>query len=80
VVKQWGAARLIKLVERQATGITYRICYETEKPYGRVQKFDEAGRRVVCISPPKPAPWFGGFSASLYSLMGVGLIEILEQS
>ena len=68
-----------KLIQRHTFGIVYHICYETENLAGALQKFDDAGLRVVCVSPPKSAPLFGGSPVSFYNLVGIGLIEILEQ-
>jgi catechol 2,3-dioxygenase-like lactoylglutathione lyase family enzyme len=67
-----------KLTERHAAGIIYHLCYETDNLTDALAQFDEAKLRIVCISPPTPAPLFGGRPVSFYNVVGIGLIEILE--
>ena len=68
-----------KLTERHAAGIIYHVCYETDNLTAALAQLDEARLRVVCISPPTPAPLFDGRPVSFYNVVGIGLIEILEQ-
>jgi catechol 2,3-dioxygenase-like lactoylglutathione lyase family enzyme len=67
-----------KLTERHAAGIIYHLCYETDNLTAALAQLDEAQLRVVCISPPTPAPLFGGRPVSFYNVVGIGLIEILQ--
>jgi len=67
-----------KLVQRNSAGIIYHVCYETENLDAILATFSEANLRVVCISPPTPAPLFGGRPVSFYNVVGIGLIEILQ--
>jgi catechol 2,3-dioxygenase-like lactoylglutathione lyase family enzyme len=67
-----------KLAQRHASGIIYHLCYETGDLDAALAQFDEAKLRVVCISPPTPAPLFGGRPVSFYNVVGIGLIEILQ--
>ena len=68
-----------KLIERHAAGIIYHVCYETDNLTAALAQFAEAKLRVVCISPPTPAPLFGGRPVSFYNVVGIGLIEILQR-
>jgi hypothetical protein len=67
-----------KLAQRHASGIVYHLCYETNNLDLAIAQFNEAKLRTVCISPPTPAPLFGGRPVSFYNIVGIGLIEILE--
>jgi hypothetical protein len=66
------------LTQRHPAGIIYHVCYETDDLAAALTALEKAGVRSVCISPPKPAPLFGGRPVSFYNLIGIGLIEILE--
>jgi len=68
-----------KLIERHAAGIIYHVCYEPDNLTAALAQFAEAKLRVVCISPPTPAPLFGGRPVSFYNVVGIGLIEILQR-
>jgi len=67
-----------KLAQRHASGIIYHVCYETDDLDAALLQFGEVKLRVVCISPPTPAPLFGGRPVSFYNVVGIGLIEILQ--
>jgi len=67
-----------KLTERHAAGIIYHLCYETDDLAAALAGLKAAGLRAVCISPPTPAPLFGGRPVSFYNVVGIGLVEILE--
>ncbi len=58
--------------------LVYHTCYETNDLQGSLQAMQLDGLRVVPVSPPKPAILFGGRNVSFYTVMGFGLIEILE--
>jgi len=66
------------LTQRHASGIVYHVCYVTDNLTAALAGLEAAGLRAVCISPPKPAPLFGGRNVSFYNVLGIGLIEILE--
>jgi catechol 2,3-dioxygenase-like lactoylglutathione lyase family enzyme len=68
-----------KLVQRHASGITYHLCYETDNLAAALAGLTVAGLRPICISPATPAPLFSGRPVSFYNVVGMGLIEILEQ-
>ena len=66
------------LTQRHPAGIVYHMCYEAADLTAALAKLEEAGNRVVCISPPKTAPLFGNRKVSFYNVIGIGLIEILS--
>ena len=67
-----------KLAQRHPSGIIYHLCYETDHLDAALAGFEAEGLSVICISPPQPAPLFGGRPVSFYNVVGMGLIEILE--
>jgi len=67
-----------KLAQRHVSGIIYHLCYQTSNLAAALAGFEQAGLNVICISPPQPAPLFGGRPVSFYNVVGMGLIEILE--
>ncbi len=56
----------------------YHSCYETNDLDQSLAAMEEAGLRVIPVSPPTPAILFGGRKVSFYTVTGFGLIEILE--
>lgn len=58
--------------------LIYHTCYETEDLKKSLGAMENAGLRVLPVSPPTPAILFGGRKVSFYTVMGFGLIEILE--
>jgi methylmalonyl-CoA/ethylmalonyl-CoA epimerase len=66
------------LTQRHPAGIIYHPCYETNDLPAALAALEMAGATAICISPPKPAPLFGGLPVSFYNVPGIGLIEILE--
>ena len=66
------------LVQRHSAGIVYHLCYETSDLTAALVQLKDAGLRAICISPPSPAPLFGGRKVSFYNIVGMGLVEILE--
>ena len=67
-----------KLAQRHSSGIIYHLCYETDSLQAALAEMEENGLRPLCISPPTPAPLFGGRPVSFYNVVGMGLVEILE--
>ena len=65
------------LHQRHASGIIYHVCYATDDLAVALSGLAEAGLKVSCVSPPKPAPLFSGRKVSFYNVVGLGLIEIL---
>lgn len=58
--------------------LVYHTCYETSDLDASLKAVEDAGLRVIPVSPPTPAILFGGRKVSFYTIMGFGLIEILE--
>jgi hypothetical protein len=67
-----------KLAQRYSSGIIYHLCYQTDDLAAALADLETAQLTAVCISPPKPAPLFGGRPVSFYNIVGMGLVEILE--
>jgi len=66
------------MLQRHVAGIIYHVCYVTDDLAAALAGMEKAGLRALCVSPPKPAPLFGGRPVSFYNVIGIGLIEILE--
>jgi catechol 2,3-dioxygenase-like lactoylglutathione lyase family enzyme len=73
-----GSGPIDALVERQATGIIYHVCYETRNLAGALAALEHDGLKAVCVSTRRPAPLFMSRLVSFYNVIGIGLIEILE--
>jgi Glyoxalase/Bleomycin resistance protein/Dioxygenase superfamily len=69
---------ILSLTQRHTSGIIYHVCYTTDNLAAALAGLERAGLNVICVSPPKPAPLFGGRPVSFYNVVGMGLIEILE--
>ena len=68
------------MIQRHTSGIIYHLCYETDDLAAALAAFETARVRTICVSPPKPAPLFGNRKVSFYNIVGIGLVEILEES
>ena len=66
------------VINRRPSGIIYHICYETNNLSEALNDFEKNGNRVICISPPQPAPLFSNRQVSFYNIMGIGLVELLS--
>lgn len=58
--------------------LVYHTCYETQDLDKSLKAIEKKGLRIIPVSPPTPAVLFGGRKVSFYTIMGFGLIEILE--
>ena len=65
------------LAERR-DGIVYHLCYVTADLVATLAALAESGVRAVCKAPPTPAVLFGGRKVSFYDIVGMGLVEIIE--
>jgi len=75
-----GASPTDRFLKSQNEGLIYHVCYETDDlsaTLSEVERQDDF--RMVCVSPPKPAVLFGGRNVSFYVVVGVGLIEVIDQ-
>jgi methylmalonyl-CoA/ethylmalonyl-CoA epimerase len=74
-----GKGPLDYLLSRHSDGLIYHMCYSTGDLERALQALVEAGLRVHCVSPPKPAILFAGKRVSFYQIIGMGLIEIIDE-
>lgn len=72
-----GGGPLSSILERGAE-IVYHVCFETTNREVALAAMVKAGSRVIEISPPTPAPLFGGRKVSFHRVSGIGLIELLD--
>lgn len=68
---------LTPILQRQSEMI-YHTCYETQNLQKSLDNMEAKGLRVLPVSPPTPAVLFDERKVSFYTVMGFGLIEILE--
>ena len=73
-----GKSPIDSLVASHANGIVYHCCYVAKNLDATLSAFAKSDLRPLCVSPPKSAILFGGASVSFYQVMGIGLIEIIE--
>lgn len=57
----------------------YHTCYEVDDRQTVLEKFDDAGARIIDVLPPTPAILFGGRCVSFHTILGFGLIELLDR-
>ena len=72
-----GKTPLGPILQRQPEAL-YHTCYEVDDIDGFVKTLEDAGLRVLCLSPPKPAVLFNGRMVSFYRVIGFGIIELLQ--
>jgi len=75
-----GQSPIDAFVARHSNGIVYHLCYVTDNLADTLSRMSEARLRWQCVSPPKPAILFGGRRVSFYMVLGIGLIEIIEEA
>ncbi len=63
---------------KKHTELIYHTCFETQDLDKTLEAMESDGLRILPVSPAKPAILFGGRKVSFYTIMGYGLIEILE--
>jgi len=73
-----GNSPIDSLVARHDNGIVYHPCYLARDLAHSLAQLEAAGLSAICVSPPKPAVLFGGRMVSFYTILGMGLIEIIE--
>ena len=74
-----GPGPLAALLKRHDQ-LLYHTCYETDDRGSALAGFEERGMRVIEVLPPTPAALFGGRMVSFHTIMGFGLIELLDRS
>lgn len=58
--------------------LLYHSCYEVADRGQAIATFEDMGLRVIDVLPPTPAILFGGRLVSFHTVMGYGLIELLD--
>jgi len=56
----------------------YHLCFSSQDVDASLRILRDAGHRIVCVSPPKPAVLFADKKVSFYMVAGFGLIEIIQ--
>lgn len=80
VTKADGEEGPLENILKKYNELVYHTCYETQDLDASLEAMENAGLRILPVSPRKPAILFGGRHVSFYTVMGFGLIEILEQA
>lgn len=75
-----GKSPIDALVEGRPPGIVYHMCYVSADLAATLAAMEAAGVRAFCRVPPVPATLFGGRRVSFYDIVGMGLVEIIEDS
>jgi len=74
-----GSSPTDRFLKNQKDGLVYHMCYETDDLTATLAEFERRDDiRLICMSPPKPAVLFGGRNVSFYMVVGVGLIEVID--
>ena len=63
---------------RHSDSIIYHLCYISRNAQASIAAIEAAGLDLLPISDPAPAPLFGGLGVSFYSILGFGIIEIIQ--
>ena len=64
---------------RLKDALAYHCCYRVESSVSTLERLEEAGVRVIEVSPPQRATLFPGYKVSFYNGIGFGLFELLEK-
>ena len=59
--------------------LLYHTCYEVDSRESVLAAWDDADLRMVEVLPPTPAILFGGRKVSFHTVMGFGLVELLDR-
>ena len=73
-----GKGPLDRLLVKHPDGLIYHICYTTGNLERTLYSLSASGLRPYCVSPPKPAVLFGGKFVSFYQILGMGLVELID--
>ena len=73
-----GTAGPVSEILKFSDEMIYHSCYESSNLQKTLAAIRKEHNSIVCISPPQPAPLFGGRKVSFYYIRGFGLVEILE--
>lgn len=73
-----GLGPLDAILRRQDQ-LLYHTCYEVDDRAGVLDALEQADLRVFEVLGPTPAILFGGRKVSFHTVMGLGLIELLDR-
>lgn len=73
-----GKSPVDALTAGRPDGIVYHMCYVSADLPATLVALDAAGIRAICKAPPTPAALFAGRRVSFYDIVGMGLVEIIE--
>ena len=68
----------IDAILRRHDQLLYHTCYEVVDRAAVLYAFERADLRTIEVVGPTPAVLFGGRKVSFHSVMGFGLVELLE--
>jgi hypothetical protein len=74
-----GPSPLDNLIRRGGGSMIYHLCYTTRDPAASIVAMEAAGLEVMPVSPPQPAVLFGGREVSFFSILDVGMIELIHE-
>lgn len=80
IVMPAGEPGPIDAILRRHDQLIYHTCYEVDDRGAVLAAFERAGLRALPVVPPTPAVLFDGRLVSFHTVMGVGLIELLDRS
>lgn len=72
-----GEGPLDAIVRRHAQ-LIYHTCYTVDSRDAVLGQLEDVGLRLVEVLPPTPAVLFGGRAVSFHTVLGVGLVELLD--
>lgn len=65
---------------RKHDQLLYHSCYETSDRASVLDEIERSGLRAIEVLSPKPAVLFGGRLVSFHTVLGFGLIELLDRA
>lgn len=65
-------------IVRKSDGRVYHLCYAAADPERTIKAMEAEGLEIVQVAAPEPAVLFDGRPVSFYSVVGFGLIELID--
>ena len=65
---------------RKHDQLLYHTCYEVADRADVLARFEDAGLRVLPVLQPTPAVLFDGRLVSFHTMLGFGLVELLDRA
>ena len=78
IVMPDGGEGPIDAILRRHDQLLYHTCYEVAERATVLRAFEQADLRVIEVVGPTPAVLFHGRKVSFHSVLGFGLIELLD--